>query len=185
MIPPDNLCRWIIDVSQKVAKQKKEIPVVSAILEVSFDKRGGLVFYENGYYWKIVSLSSNLVKKYNQILFHSEYYAINKIKSKVNKLYLNDYYLISNLEPCLFCYSTLILYRIKTIYFFLYRDKGISSIDIYELSMNRKKNKSKKILNHHIPLIHLEQYSEKQKKIFQNFFQELRNEKSPKVFLNL
>lgn len=174
--PPKELCEFIIEISKKIEKKQKEIPVVAVLCSICSTKPTGL-FFKNTYYWKIESISGNLVEKYQNVLYHAEFLAIEKFKNKSRTLYLSDKVLISNLEPCFYCYSLTILHRIPKIYFFLKRDKSLSAKDIMKLSLLRKRNQSKKYLNYHPELIFLKEYSSMQKQIMQSFFKKIRLKK--------
>lgn len=174
--PPKELCEFIIKISQKIEEKNKEIPVVAVLCSISRDQPTGL-FFKNNYYWKIESISANLVEKYQNVLYHAEFLAIEKFKKKSKNLYLNNKVLISNLEPCIYCFSLTVLHRIPKIYFFLKRDKSLSSNDILKLSLLRKKSQKKKYLNHHPKLIFLKEYSSLQKQILQSFFRKIRLKK--------
>lgn len=174
-LPPKGLCEFILEISYKVSLSKKEIPVVAVVCSVSFSGLTGLVF-KNNFYWKVESISTNLVRKYNTPLYHAEFVALEKLKKKSQNLYFSDKVLITNLEPCFFCFSLCVLYRIKAIFYFLRRNKGLSANDLLKLSYRRKELSKKKILNHHPKIIQLKEYSKAQKGIIKFFFQTLRND---------
>ncbi len=173
-LPPKKLCKFILKLSYNIAQKTKEIPVVAVVCSLSYNKPNGL-FFKNQHYWKVESISTNLVKKYNNPIYHAEFLAFQKLKRKSKELYLSDKILITNLEPCLLCTSLSISYRVEKIFYFLKRNKGFSARDIVNLSHKRKQSSKKKILNHHPKIVYLKEYSKIQRSIIKNFFRKLRN----------
>mgnify|MGYP003325973876 CR=1 FL=1 len=74
------------------AEEKGEVPVGAVIFN---DKR-------------IISKAHNLVIYNKDPLAHAEILAIKKAVSKINKVDLKGFKIYSTLEPCLFCYLSLI-----------------------------------------------------------------------------
>ncbi|MCB1189001.1 MAG: nucleoside deaminase [Leptospiraceae bacterium] len=80
------------------------------------------IYLEN----KLVSEKFNCVEEKNSSLAHSEIECIQLAINKLKIRYLNNCSLITTLEPCLLCSGAIILSRIKSVYYFIPSDSGIS-----------------------------------------------------------
>ncbi|ATZ16883.1 tRNA-specific adenosine deaminase [Williamsoniiplasma luminosum] len=91
---------------------------------------------------EIVSFGFNERERKKEISAHAEIIAINKLAKKIKSLNLNDYKLITTLEPCVMCSEAIQQAKIKTVDYLLKGDKyGVSR----HLSVNDIKFKLKKV----------------------------------------
>jgi tRNA(adenine34) deaminase len=120
--------------------------------------------------WNLLIETYNSVEKLKSTLFHSELICIYKTQ-KINKSkYLNDFHLVTTIEPCLMCSGAVIHSRLKSITYFVEhsRDPGISSLSIENLTKS-----------YHTPKI-IYYPKEELRVIVQNFFSKKRKTNSHK-----
>lgn len=94
----DNLINKLVCFAKK--NNKLDIPIASFIID---DKN------------KLLSISKNNKEKKHSPTGHAEIIAINKLSKKLKSCYLNDYTIITTLEPCPMCYFAILEARIKKI----------------------------------------------------------------------
>lgn len=64
---------------------------------------------------KVLSIAGNIKEKYHNPIGHAEVEVIRKLTKKLKSNYLNNYTIITTLEPCPMCYFLILEARIKKI----------------------------------------------------------------------
>ncbi|PPE05886.1 nucleoside deaminase [Williamsoniiplasma lucivorax] len=67
----------------------------------------------------IVSFGVNKCERKSEITAHAEIVAINKLSKKIKSLNLNEYKIISTLEPCVMCYGAIKQAKIQNVEYIL------------------------------------------------------------------
>lgn len=135
----------------KKAKEKNEVPCAC------------IITYKN----KIVVKTINQKEKYQKANLHSEIVAITKALKKLNKKYLNECILYTNLEPCFMCAGQIILTRVKELHYVLDDQKG----GFIKSNFDVLKNKG---IMHKIKVVQHKKHEAVAKKLIQDFFKTKR-----------
>lgn len=135
------------------AKQLDEVPVGCVIVK---DDR-------------IIARAHNLKEKKQLSSAHAEMLAIEKASKKLNNWYLKDCDLYVTLEPCMMCTGSMILSRVRTIYYGTADPKGGCVDSILNLNEIRR-------INHH-PNVISGILREECAEILTSFFREKRKNK--------
>lgn len=133
------------------AKKLGEVPVAAVIVDSRTNK--------------IIARAINLVEKLNDPTAHAEILAIRKACKVKNSMRINDCDLYVNLEPCLMCAEAIGFARVRRLYFGAYDLRRKTTYNIKNFNS----------FSNHRPEIYSGICTKESKKLFSDFFTDLRN----------
>ena len=120
---------------------------------------------------ELISFADNQICEKKDPCAHSEILAIRRAAQMMGRERLEEFSLLTTLEPCLMCSGAIILARLQSVYYCCPTDRGIGLAEILELAQAKKMQGKKNCSINHLPkLVLLRSYQNEVQQILKSFF---------------